>query len=165
MLSIGACRVDDPTASFYVELSPDREKSEPSAVKVSGLDPDVLKKEGTPPGEAMESFARWIQQTVPESEQPVFVAFNAAFDWMFIADYFQRYLGHNPFGHRALDIKALYMGICAVTWNETSMAEVTKALGISIELSHNALEDARDQARIFNSLLRMSKEKKRISEV
>jgi hypothetical protein len=45
------------------------------------------------------------------------------------------------------------MGILAVPWDETSMLEVTKTLGLSIELSHNALEDAQDQARIFDTLL------------
>jgi hypothetical protein len=45
------------------------------------------------------------------------------------------------------------MGAFGVPWEETGMAEVTKRLGFSIQLSHNALEDARDQALIFNTLL------------
>ncbi len=40
----------------------------------------------------------------------MFVALNAPFDWMFVADAFWRYLGRNPFGPSALDIKALYLG-------------------------------------------------------
>ncbi len=28
-----------------------------------------------------------------------FVAFNASFDWMFVKDYFHRFLGRNTFGH------------------------------------------------------------------
>ena len=153
MLAIGACLVDEPDVSFYVELIPDKEKIEPSAIKISGLAPEKLKQDGTPPYEAMEAFENWLQKHTPECDQPIFVAFNAAFDWMFVADYFHRYLGRNPFGHRSLDIKALYMGIFAVPWDETSMSEVTKTLGLSIELSHNALEDAQDQACIFDTLL------------
>jgi DNA polymerase III epsilon subunit-like protein len=153
LLSVGACLVDNPDVSFYVELMPDKEKIEPSAIKIAGLDPEVLKRDGTPPNEAMQAFESWLQDHTSEGEQPVFVAFNAAFDWMFVADYFQRYLGRNPFGYSALDIKALYMGAFGVPWEETGMAEVTKRLGFSIQLSHNALEDARDQALIFNTLL------------
>ena len=55
----------------------------------------------------------------------MFVALNAPFDWMFINDYFHRYLGANPFGHSALDIKAYYMGLSGVTWSETSMKHIS----------------------------------------
>ena len=153
LLSIGACLVDDVEASFYVELIPDKARIEPSAMKISGLDPKKLEQDGMAPNEAMQAFERWILANSPQGRQPVFVAFNAAFDWMFVADYFHRYLGRNPFGHRALDMKALFMGVHAVPWDETGMAAVTRTLGLSIELSHNALEDAQDQAIIFNALL------------
>ena len=52
----------------------------------------------------------------------MFVGFNAAFDWMFVADYFERYLGRNPFGYTALDIKAFAMGRLGGTWADTSMS-------------------------------------------
>ena len=162
LLSIGACLVNKPDICFYVELIPDKSKIEPSAIKITGLDPQMLKQNGTPPKEAMEAFEHWLLENSTAGAHPVFVAFNAAFDWMFVADYFQRYLGRNPFGYRALDMKALYMGIYAVPWDETSMAEVTKTLGFAIELNHNALEDAKDQARIINTLLqKISENKKR----
>jgi hypothetical protein len=86
MLSVGACLVDNPDVSFYVELMPDKEKMEPSAIKIAGLDPEELKRDGTPPNEAMQAFESWLQDHTSEGEQPVFVAFNAAFDWMFVAD-------------------------------------------------------------------------------
>ncbi len=160
LLSIGACLVGEPERSFYVELKPDREEMEPSAVEISGLDPDILKRDGTPPGEAMQAFARWLEQISPEGDDLVFVAFNAAFDWMYIAEYFHRYLGHNPFGHRALDIKALYMGHFGVPWHETGMNQVAKSLGLPIQLTHNALSDAIDQANLFAKLMqRIQKDK------
>jgi DNA polymerase III alpha subunit (gram-positive type) len=161
MLAIGACRVESPDVSFYVELIPDQEKVDPAAIKISGLDPESLNRNGTPPLGAMETFERWLLEQTPHGEQLIFVAFNASFDWMFIADYFHRYLGRNPFGHHALDIKALYMGLYGVSWVETSMAEMTNALGTSIELSHNARKDAQDQARIFTTLLQKSTKKQK----
>lgn len=43
-------------------------------------------------------------------KQPVFVGFNAGFDWSFVNWYFLRFLGENPFGFAPLDIKSYYMG-------------------------------------------------------
>jgi ribonuclease T len=157
MLAIGACRIDQPETSFYAELKPDRDAIDPTALEISGLDFEQLRREGTPPQEAMRAFERWLLEQTSHHKTLIFVAFNAAFDWMFVADYFHRYLGHNPFGHRALDIKALYMGIHGVDWEKTSMAEVTRKLGITIQLSHNARKDALDQALIFNTLIHKSR--------
>lgn len=154
MLAIGACRIDQPEVSFYIELRPDKEKVEPSSLAISGLDLEDLKREGTPALEAMQLFDVWLQEQRPKDEELIFVAFNAPFDWMFVADYLHRYLGHNPFGHRALDMKALYMGIEGVSWQETSMADVTHKLGITTQLTHNALKDALDQARIYKILMK-----------
>jgi inhibitor of KinA sporulation pathway (predicted exonuclease) len=80
------------------------------------------------------------------------VGFNAPFDWMFVADYFDRYLGRNPFGHSALDIKAYYMGVADATWPETSMVKVAEHYGVTVDLTHNALDDARDQAALFRAV-------------
>jgi DNA polymerase III epsilon subunit-like protein len=158
MLAIGACRIDQPELSFYIELKPDRESIDPTALEISGLEFKHLKQEGIPPQDAMEAFERWLLEQTPNDEELIFVAFNAPFDWMFVADYFHRYLGHNPFGHRALDIKVLYMGIRGVAWEETSIADINRELGITIQLTHNALKDSLDQARIFNTLIQKPKD-------
>ena len=84
---------------------------------------------------------------------PVFVAFNAAFDWMFVNDYFHRYLGRNPFGHTALDIKSFYMGLSGVCWEETTMRFVGPRYLGDQQLTHHALRDAMDQAQIFRKML------------
>jgi ribonuclease T len=153
LLSIGACRVDDSEQAFYVELQPDRDRFDPDALKVSGLDLDQLQRTGTEPARAMARFASWVRSVTPDDAMPVFVAYNAPFDWMFVQDYFQRYQIENPFGHAALDIKALAMGLLDIEWTDTAMAQVAARLEMTIELSHNALQDARDQAELFRHLL------------
>jgi ribonuclease T len=105
LLSIGACLVGETSSSFYIELHPDHITVIDEALAISGLSLENLKKTGTPPKEAMQVFANWVSGVTPEGQRPVFVALNAPFDWMFINDYFHRYLGFNPFGHSALDIK------------------------------------------------------------
>ncbi len=150
LLSIGACLVDDVDTGFYVELQPDRDASLTKALAVSGLDLATLRRDGVPAGQAMADFADWVREVAPEpAQQPLFVAFNAVFDWMFVQEYFARYGVPNPFGHSAMDIKAYYAGHAACTWAETSMRHLgDRYLGGST-LSHNALADARDQAQLL----------------
>ena len=122
-------------------------------MEIGGLSWAKLKAEGIPPQTAMEQFAAWVAEVTPQGSQPVFLAFNAPFDWMFVADYFHRYLGFNPFGHKALDIKAYYMGRHGVPWAETGMRFVSPHYLDNQNLSHHALQDAIAQAEIFRKLL------------
>ncbi len=153
LLSIGACLVDDPSRTFYVELQPVNENALPAALQVSGLTLEYLQEHGVPPAEAMARFEAWVLRETPPGHRPIFVAFNAPFDWMFICDYFYRYLGRNPFGHSALDIKALYMGMKGVSWSETAMLYVATRYLNDHPLTHHALHDAQDQAEIMHKLL------------
>ncbi len=153
MLSIGACTTGETRQTFYVELQPLNDKATPEALEVSHLSLERLAQEGLQPAEAMRQFARWLAEQTPVGQRPVFVAFNAGFDWMFVNAYFHHFLGFNPFGHTALDIKALYMGLFRVQWRETSMRYISKRLMGEHQLSHHALHDAIDQAVIFEKLL------------
>jgi DNA polymerase III epsilon subunit-like protein len=163
MLSLGACLVDDPDRSFYVELKPLSDAVVESSLAVSGLSMEKLAAEGVEAGAAMQQFADWIAEVAPPGTAPIFVAFNAAFDWMFVDDYFQRFLGRNPFGHSALDVKAYYMGMTGVTWAQTSMRFLSPLYLSGRYLTHNALGDARDQAELFRSI-RAESQARRTSE-
>ncbi len=154
LLSIGACAVFQPDKTFYVELKPDREDNQPEALQISGLNLETLKHHGQPPNLAMRQFSDWLEAGTPAGKRPVFVAFNATFDWAFVNEYFHRYLGHNPFGHSALDMKAYYMGLRGVPWSDTGMDAVSKQLQDRKVLSHHALQDALDQAVLFKLMLK-----------
>jgi len=156
LLSIGACVVNEPSITFYIELQPDRDRISTEAMAIHGLTLEGLKKNGTPVREAMQSFADWVKGITAENQRPVFVALNAPFDWMFINDYFHRYLGVNPFGHSALDIKAYFMGQTGVDWGQTSMQHMSGHFLEERHLTHNALADAQDQAQIFKMILDQS---------
>jgi ribonuclease T len=153
LLSIGACTLGEPRETFYVELQPDREAVTERAMAVHGLSMERLSEGGTPPAEAMARLAAWVAAITPDGARPIFVGFNAPFDWMFVNDYFHRYTGSNPFGHAALDIKALYMGLTGVSWEETSMHYLAIRYLGGAQLTHNALQDAIDQARILEGIL------------
>ena len=153
LLSIGACTLGESRETFYVELQPDRDAFTPEAMSINQLSLERLTAEGLPPADAMQKFADWVETVVPENTRPVFIAFNAPFDWMFVNEAFYRYMGYNPFGHSALDIKAYYMGRHGVTWEETSYQEISKRYLRKHRLSHHALDDAIDEAEIAQALL------------
>jgi len=154
LLSIGACVVCDPGRTFYAELQPVNDNFLPSALSISGLSMEKLAEQGLAPGEAMARFEVWAKEQVPEGQRPIFVAFNAPFDWMFVNDYFQRFIGQNPFGHSAIDIKAFFMGMTGVSWEETAMKHIATRYSNTRKLTHHALQDAVDQARLFRNMLR-----------
>jgi DNA polymerase III epsilon subunit-like protein len=164
LLSIGACRVDDPDVSFYVELQPTSMAFTREALEISGLSIETLAKEGLPPAEAMTNFEAWIHHVTDDGSSAVFVAFNAPFDWMFVNEYFHRYLSCNPFGHSALDIKAYFMGLSGSNWTETRMVEIRDSLDLSGELSHHALEDAKEQAILFRHMLAIANEQSKVQD-
>jgi ribonuclease T len=154
LLSIGACLVDDPARTFYVELQPVSSKAVPSALAVCHLSLETLAQTGAPPADAMARFERWLGDEIPRNQKPVFVAFNAVFDWMFVSDYFHRFLGRNPFGHSALDMKAFFMGMTGEPWRKTGMRHIAPYYQLDLALTHNALQDALDQADLFRRMLR-----------
>jgi len=157
LLAIGAVTVFEPIQSIYLELQPVNDNFTEEALRISGLSLEELKRGGLLPAEAMSRFAAWITEVTPAGHEPVFVAFNAPFDWMFVNDYFHNYLGHNPFGHKALDVKAFYMGLRGSCWHETSMNAVTRHYIGERALTHHALQDAIDQAEIFRLMLAEAK--------
>jgi len=153
MLSIGACLVDDPECGFYVEIVPEHQAVSPGALDVTGLTMEKLTATGAAPAAAMERFAAWIEQVTPAGQIPIFVGFNAPFDWMFVADYFHRHLGRNPFGHVALDTKAYFMGKFGTSFAASSMSKLSPRYLAGVPLTHNALADARDQAVLFRAIV------------
>ena len=152
LLAIGACLVDDPAPTFYVELQPESDDATPEALAVSGLSMAELREHGQTPRAALKAFARWVDEVAPGAARPVFVGFNAPFDWMFVADAFHRHLGRNPFGHSALDIKSYAMGRLGGSFADTSLARLVARIGTDASLPHHALEDARIQADVFRRL-------------
>lgn len=149
LLSIGACVVDDKSLTFACELKPLNHNADPMALKVSGLSLEALERTGLAPEEAMKRFADWLKGLVRGGETLVFVGLNAPFDWSFVNYYFHRFIGENPFGFSALDIKAYYMGATACQWADTRSSRMAAALQPQRQPNHTALRDAEYQAELF----------------
>lgn len=154
LLSIGACTITEPQETIYLELKPDSPNFIKQALDISALSLNELAASGLSPSVAMQTFANWVRRISKDHKTPIFTAFNAAFDWMFVNTYFHRYLGYNPFGHKALDIKACFMGLHQTSFEVTSHKGLCDYYQICIDLSHNALEDAINEAKIFKEILK-----------
>ncbi len=155
MLSLGACLVIAPKVTFYAEFKPINNHFVPAALKVGGLTLEQLTATGHNPVEAMRAFHNWVREAA-NSRTPVFVGFNASFDWAFVNWYFHVFMGENPFGIGALDIKAYYMGLSGCLWQETTSSHLPQQFQPPHHLTHNALDDAIMQAQIFKKLLEAS---------
>jgi ribonuclease T len=153
MLALGACVVGNPQENFYIELKPITRNFIAEAIAVAKLNLDELEQHGVEPTTAMLEFEKWIVHVTPPDHLPVFVAYPLAFDWMFVAYYFHRFLQRNPFGISGVDIKSFYAGMTGKPF--VSVGNHLKAeFFANVPLTHNAREDAIVQAELFARLLK-----------
>jgi ribonuclease T len=152
MLSLGACVVGEPTVSFYAELKPISKEFVPDALKVSGFDLGRLEQEGQPPEKVMKDFRLWVE-TATRDSKPIFVGFNGCYDWQFVNWYCETFADGNPFGFGGIDIKSFYMGLSGEPWARTTSSQLPEEFQPDVPQTHNALDDARAQASIFEKLL------------
>ena len=152
MLSLGACVVGATEQSFYVELKPITPNFQPEALAVAGFDLDDLARRGIEPARAMAQFEEWLAHVTPD-KSPVFVAYPLAFDWMFVAYYFHRFLHRNPFGISGVDVKSFYAGMMGTPWTISSKHAMEPQFSADLPLTHNAREDAIVQGELFARLL------------
>lgn len=118
---------------------------------MTGFSLDDLARRGEAPLAAMARFRDWLR-TVGGGATPVFLGFNAGFDWSFVNWYFHRFLGENPFGFAPADIKSYYMGLSGCRWDETKSSRLPPQFHPAAPGDHNALNDARAQADIFEKM-------------
>lgn len=160
LLSLGACLVEAPEQGFYAELRPETERAwSEEAERIHRLSREHLATNGRTNEEAMAAFAAWVAEMTPGGSRALFVGFNATFDWMWVADAFARAGIVNPFGVSGLDLKAFYLGRHwpeVASWGETAKREVRRRYPTppGVAHTHNALDDAREQAELARALRR-----------
>ncbi len=143
---------DPAAATFYRELRPVSEEFDPDAVAVTGLDRAQLAAEGADPAAAMTEAAAWVGEQAG-GDRPVMVGYPIVFDWMFMHWYFVRYVGRSPFGFSgALDMKTIYQQKARVPLDRAGRDDLPAALRSARAHTHNACDDAIEQAEIFARL-------------
>lgn len=109
MVCFGAVKVtQELDKTFYGQTKPIVPAHIPDALKVSGFS-RAQHEEFQDPGEVMRTFETWVKTN---SVGPaILISDNNGFDAMFMAYYFHRYVGSNPFGWSSRRIGDLYCGM------------------------------------------------------
>jgi hypothetical protein len=115
-----------------------------SAWEASRTDP-------SPPEEAMPAYVSWLN-SLPGS--PVFVAYPAGFDFLFVYWYLIRFAGESPFSHSALDIKSYAMALLRKPFRDSTKRNMPRRWFPAVAHTHVALDDAREQGLLFMNMLR-----------
>jgi len=103
------------------------------------------------PASAMQRYAEWLN-SLPGA--PVFVAYPACVDFMFVYWYMHRFVGSSPFGFVALDLKTLAMAALDMPFHwirKQNMPENWFPQGLTH--SHHAIDDATLQGEMFFKIL------------
>lgn len=152
MLSIGA---QSPTGEhYYSEIKPrgtDYISSQRQFCEAHGLEYDRLLAEAPDLDLVMKGFKRWVGNVADKyKKQPVFTAFNAAFDWAHVDLSFVRSgITENPFGIAPFDLKSLAV-VLSPEWDfsQTTKSKLPPEIVPDTEFTHHALEDARFQQKL-----------------
>jgi hypothetical protein len=102
------------------------------------------------PAEAMPAYVAWIKSL---KGKPVFVAYPAGFDFLFVYWYLVRFAGESPFSHSALDMKSYAMAVLGTEFRESTKRNMPKAWFDPFPHTHVALDDAIEQGALFCNMM------------
>ena len=102
------------------------------------------------PAIVMPEYLAWLKALPGE---PVFVAYPAAFDFMFVQWYLNHYAGESPFAHSALDIKTYAMALLGTAFYRSTKRSMPKEWFDPLPHTHIALDDAKEQGALFCNML------------
>lgn len=159
--------VNPVETTFYAELKPISDDYVPEALAISGLDRGRLAVEGREPSEAMSAAAGWVRAAAASADATaVLVAYPLGFDWMFLYWYWTRFTeAGSPFGHsRHLDLKSMYATKAGTPISRSTKRQMSSELLSDRPHTHNALDDAVEQAELFHNLVRWAGPPRRPSE-
>jgi hypothetical protein len=106
------------------------------------------------PEQAMRRYLLWIKSL---KGKPVFVAYPAGFDFLFVYWYLMRFVGESPFSHSALDIKSFAMAVLKLDYRDTTKKSMPKHWFDRLPHTHIALDDAVEQGALFCNMLKQSR--------
>ena len=102
------------------------------------------------PAAAMGRYVAWVEQL---PGRPVFVAYPAGFDFLFVYWYLIRFAGHSPFSFSALDIKTYAMALLRCDYRNAVKRNMPREWFDPLPHTHRALDDAIEQGAIFCNML------------
>jgi DNA polymerase III alpha subunit (gram-positive type) len=106
------------------------------------------------PEQAMARYVSWIKSL---AGKPVFVAYPAGFDFLFVYWYLIRFVGDSPFSHSALDMKSFAMAVLKTDYRASTKRNMPKHWFDKFPHTHVALDDAIEQGALFCNMLKESR--------
>ena len=85
--------------------------------------------------------------------KPVFVAYPAGFDFLFVYWYLIRFTGESPFSFSALDIKTYAMAMLKTEYRQFVKRNFPKHWFDGLPHTHISLDDAIEQGALFCNML------------
>jgi DNA polymerase III epsilon subunit-like protein len=110
----------------------------------------VIVGAGYPQDPVMRGFASWLKTTV--RGRPVFVSDNPAYDFMWIAYYFDKCTGSNPFGHSGRRISDFWAGARG-NWSDTQKWKQFRRTAHD----HNPVNDSMGNVEAFATIMQRMK--------
>ncbi len=160
MVSLGACNITATEKRFYRVLKPTTDNYTERAITTHQITLERAKSEGVEPQVAMKEFAEWVGQVCGPGDRPVLVSFGE-FDYMFLKYYLVKYGYPELGGPNWLDMKSYAAGMLKCAWSETKKSELRKKGFVTRkEHTHNALDDAIEQAELFQLFFKNQESRK-----
>jgi DNA polymerase III alpha subunit (gram-positive type) len=102
------------------------------------------------PALAIKDYIAWLKQL---PGRPVFVAYPASFDYMFVQWYLHKFGGESPFSFIALDIKSYVMALLKIDFRQVVKSNMPQRWFDDLPHTHKALDDAIEQGALFCNIL------------
>jgi hypothetical protein len=102
------------------------------------------------PAVAMRRYRDWLRGL---PGKPVFVAYPAGFDFLWMHWYLIRFVGDSPFSFSALDIKTYAMALLKTEYRQAVKRNMPKRWFDPVPHTHVALDDAIEQGALFCNML------------
>jgi hypothetical protein len=120
---------------------------------------EACRKDPVTPERAMKEYVGWVGGL---GARPVFVAYPAGFDFLFVYWYLIRFAGESPFSFSAVDIKTFAMALMGKTYRESVKKHMPRRwFDPAVKHTHVALEDAREQGKLFIAMLKEARNRPR----
>jgi len=158
MLSIGSAAYTADKAlvatfSANLETLPDAQ-AHPKTAEWWATQPEAwaaCRKDPESPERAMRRYVSWIKSL---EGKPVFVAYPAGFDFLFVYWYLIKFTGESPFSHSALDLKSFAMAVLKTDYRAIAKRNMPKRWFDDLPHTHVALDDAIEQGALFCNILK-----------
>jgi hypothetical protein len=111
---------------------------------------EACRRDTVEPADALPAYAAWVESF---PGKPVFVAYPAGFDFLFVYWYLVRYTGGSPFSFAALDMKTLAMAALGCDFTAATKANMPREWFSDRPHTHRALDDALAQGELYCRML------------